>query len=150
MAILRLNKSLLCLGALAFAAGCRASSTCADFDGAFVIEGWDSQLPSSVKVYSYEAGSGFSKATGEPIAYESHAGKNPKGRPFLRVNAKDPAHASLPVNADYKLVIDDVLEYRITKLVPGPGNRGCPLESGMVNGCSIEADRLVEFDKSCK
>ncbi|WP_374513351.1 hypothetical protein [Niveibacterium sp.] len=119
------------------------------FSGEFLVANWREDLPRSGKLERYKKGSDFRMLEDrqeEGLVTERVVSESGKG--FLRVYFK--TRQLLPLKADYKLVLDGQLEFRISEIVAtNEGAWGCPLESARVNSCKADANVVISFDRQC-
>ncbi len=119
------------------------------FSGEFLVANWLEASPGSGRLERYKKGSDFRMLEDrheEGLVTERVAGES--GKSFLRVYFK--TRQLLPLKADYKLVLDGQLEFRISEIVAtNEGAWGCPLESARVNSCKADANVVISFDRQC-
>ncbi|WP_341677604.1 hypothetical protein [Niveibacterium sp. SC-1] len=120
-----------------------------DFSGKFLVRDWSGELPKTGFLERYKKGSGFRAAEDrldEGLITEKVVSES--GKPYLRVYFQ--TREILTTKADYRLVLDNRLEFRISEIVAtGSGAWGCPLESARVNECQANANAVISFDRKC-
>ena len=101
-------------------------------------------LPRKIVLYRYKKGSNFSIL--ERIYDSGFKAEMWQREPNLLLTLQG---EKFPINADYKLVLDDKIEYRISELIPGIEAQGCGLYS-KINQCSnIYSSYNMMFDSNC-
>lgn len=124
---------------------------CSDkFSGALSILDWKDDVPTFATLSKYEKGSNFEKK------YESDSSEfiakkllTPSGRPYLQL--KFNKYRSLSHRYDYKLTLDNKIEFNIYKIESAnQGTWGCPMESAKVNNCEANAGHAISFEKKCE
>ncbi len=62
----------------------------------------------------------------------------------------DPLIQRLPAANDYRIVIDERLEYLLHDIVmTDHAAVGCPTQSAMVNECKLEGSKFISAEASC-
>jgi hypothetical protein len=135
---------MLVLGLLC--AGC-STEQCPNFNPVFIVENWYAAAPKQVKLIQYKKNSEF-KVIDKSISELTIKKGYSKDMTYnsLQVYPK----GELPVNADYRLILDNTFEYNITNIVTtNRESLGCPLNAAQVNACKAHAFRSINFDNSC-
>ncbi|WP_139256138.1 hypothetical protein [Chitinimonas taiwanensis] len=119
------------------------------FSGELLIAGWDEEEPKEITLERHKENSDLKKPE-EVLSSNFQAKKstNEAGRSFLNISFKD--HIFLPLGFDYRLRLNNKVEFLITEITPtGVGAWGCPLESFKVNNCPTTFDRAITLDSAC-
>lgn len=119
------------------------------FSGEILIVGWKEEEPKEITLERHKENSGLKKPE-EVLSSNFQAKKltNEAGRSFLNISFKD--HIFLPLGFDYRLRLNNKVEFLITEITPtGVGAWGCPLKSFKVNNCPTTYDRAINLDSSC-
>jgi len=129
--------------------GCNPQKS-TDIRGLFTFDGWDRKVPKHGVLYQYKKGSDFTILEQK---YESGFkpdmmfSDNPKNKPNLEVRFAGSNDFS--TESDYKLVLDNDIEYRIYDLESVYGKEGCSLSTGKVNKCEFERSCGIDVHSSC-
>jgi hypothetical protein len=127
------------------------SSACAFFEAGFVVTNWASSVPSQIVVYQYKKGSGFSLLEKSFSDWSVIGGFSDRaGSRYISISPiVEKMEWTLPVDADYLMVVDNKIEFRFSNIVSAGRIAGrCPLKSAAINSCEIKSSRLV-FDMGC-
>lgn len=144
-------KISLVAAALAFSSGCTTTSRCQLFSSHFWIANWQDEIPTNIVLETYAVDGRFEKAVEQPIQYSGSIVINDAGKRFLLIVPKGDDNFSLAINREYEIVIDNSVEYRVSKIVSSDRpNLGCPLESAVVNTCTVTGSGRISFDQSCR
>lgn len=131
----------------ALSSSCGAGECSRDFDGELLVSDWSGDPPKSALLEQYRAKSNFENP--ENIYSEEFfvsIDVNECGRRYLRVRFV--GHERLPIDRDYRLVLDRKIEFRITDIVPTNKRAwGCPLDSAKVNGREVVIGHVVSFSR---
>jgi hypothetical protein len=126
---------------------------CPNIGGSFVIYHWQGGLPRSVVVHVLAAASGTNTETGaSPIKYQGFlsSGENSSMGKVLSLRPESPIEPPLLAANDYKIVIDEKLEYWVHEIkMIDRANLGCPIESAMVNSCKVDSGKFIDIDGTC-
>jgi len=128
-------------------AGCYPER-CSFVKSEFMIENWKGSVPKHGILYRYKKGSNFSV-----LEQRSEDDFNAKIStpdlgypPYLIVHFT--GYEKFPTNADYKLVLDNKVEYRAHDLKPGYAKYGCRFYEGKINNCDITGG-MLSVPESC-
>ena len=109
------------------------------------------EIPTNIVLETYAVDGRFEKAVEQPIQYSGSIVINDAGKRFLLIVPKGDNNFSLAINREYEIVIDNSVEYRVSKIVSSDRpNLGCPLESAVVNTCTVTGSGRISFDQSCR
>jgi len=114
-----------------------------------VIKNWHGPLPKIADLRRYEKGTGFNVVE-EVIShqylfvsssiYPQQTTQEDPSTIYVTVAKASPVVGrvpnliSLPINSDYKLILDNKVEYPVTNIESSNrGNLGCPIKSLMIN-----------------
>lgn len=149
MGILRLRNAIAVV-ILGVANACWAAN-CPEFPAVLVIENWSSSQPARVELFQYKKNSDFRRQDDAMLDWNVRLQRDEKtGSSRVLITPSDDKGPWLPVEADYRLVVDGAIEYKITKIVSSNKSyAGCPLESAVVNTCQASAFRAIVFPQSC-
>ncbi|WP_374537459.1 hypothetical protein [Chitinimonas taiwanensis] len=124
---------------------------CSDkFSGALSILDWKDDVPTFATLSKYEKGSNFERKYGSDSS-EFIAKKllTPSGRPYLQLKFNE--YRSISHRFDYKLTLDNKIEFNIYKIEPtNQGTWGCSMDSAKVNNCEANAGHAISFEKKCE
>jgi hypothetical protein len=152
MSILRKIVSLLLLMMLTNAAVSCAPRWCIDnIHDSFDIESWGWKVPKHGTLYRYKKGSNFSilEQKNELDFKAEMIPQDPGVKPLLNIRFTGYDDAGFSTKSDYKLILDDKIEYRIYDLGPGDGHHACFLTSGKVNQCDLEYTQGFGIPSGC-
>ncbi len=152
MDILRLFKiPFISLGCLLLSS-CAMAEECANLVNSFTISNWKGKPPRSAILYRYQANGEFSN----PIqvsrdGYQANIWWPKENKtPTLIMKFSDYGTKSLPVGADYTLILDDMYQFKIHSLERTRVSLGCQLGGGKVNSCStIFGGAGIAFEREC-
>jgi hypothetical protein len=125
---------------------------CSSVSGEFNIDGWRGKMPKHGVLYRYKKGSNFTvieKKYETGFIAELVPQPNPKIKPPLDIRFT--GYNEFSTDSDYKLVLDNKIEYRIYDLniFPDENTAACGyLRSGKVNQCNLRGFGFV-FQSSC-
>jgi len=110
---------------------------CLFTDNQFEIRNWNGAVPTHGILYRYRKWSNFSilEQKSEADFKAKIFRPDPRHPADLIVNFTGYQHLS--TESDYKLVLDNKIEYRIHDLKSGDFVHGCNLDSGKVNRCDL-------------
>jgi len=149
MAILRHIKIIALLLQITCFSGCAATIECSTLSNRISIYDWSAPLPQHGVLYRYKKGSNFSvlEQMNESDFVVDKIWQKENTLPNLEI--KFVKNDTYPVDADYKLILDKNIEYRISNIVHGKVNHGCQLPSGNVNQCKLFMSSHFAFDMNC-
>ncbi len=128
---------------------CTTTEDCPNFGADMLINHWDTPLPRHAQLFQYKKNSNFTVLE-KKFGPSDMSGPRVDTKGMRYIQVSPPSGSITPVNADYKLIIDGKLEFKITDIVStGRAPLGCPLKSARVNACEADAFRSINFDKSC-
>ena len=137
--------------ALAFSSGCTTTSRCQLFSSHFWIANWKDKIPTDIVLKTYAVDGRFEKSVGQPIQYSGSIVSNDSGKRFLLIVPTGDDNFALTINHEYQIIIDNSVEYRVSKIVSSDRpNLGCPFESAVVNTCTVTSSGPISFDQSCR
>ncbi|WP_374537460.1 hypothetical protein [Chitinimonas taiwanensis] len=119
------------------------------FSGEILIVGWKEEEPKEITLERHKENSNFKKPE-EVLSsnFQTKKSTNATGRSFLNISFKN--HMFLPLGFDYRLKLNNKMEFLITEITPtGVGAWGCPLKSFKVNNCPTTFDRAITLDSAC-
>lgn len=152
MAISSLNnfRRQLLIGSMVFLTGCSEASTCSSINDSFSIYHWQGGPPKSVLVHVMKRGAG--QEIRAPLVYRSTLSRSDAGRVgnILTLEPEPPARPDLSASDDYRIVIDNRLEYHVHDIeMTDRANLGCPIRSAMVNECRLGQSGYLDFESDC-
>jgi hypothetical protein len=128
--------------------GC--NTKCLSTGGVFNVDNWNEKIPKKGVLYRYKSGSNFAileKKNESGFTAWLIKQPNPGAKPTLAVQFIGDEVFS--TESDYKLVLDNKIEYRIYDLKSGYGEQGCPLLGGKVNKCDLLGGSGFNVPGSC-
>lgn len=151
MVISALYRAYLSAFLASFLVGC--SSCPSNVSNTIDISGWKISPPKNIVLEAYKKDSNF-KIPIKNGAIRLNETDFPDMAKYLDIQVlflKFDKFKHLPVDQDYRLVLDDKYEYKISKLVPARGGGLCPLGGALINECSLEnsGSASISFNASC-
>ena len=124
------------------------SEKCLFVKNEFTIDNWNGSAPKHGVLYRYKKGSNFSvlEQKNEDDFYAEISSPDLGYPPYLIVRFT--GYKKLPTNADYKLVLDNKIQYRFYGLKPGYVEQACLFSGGKVNQCDIN-NGMLSATSSC-
>ncbi|MBW7569144.1 hypothetical protein KIF53_21485 [Chromobacterium subtsugae] len=152
MAILKLSRWVMfCCGSLLMSC-CAEASECENLVNNFFIQHWKGEVPKKAVLYRYPANGNFTnpiQVSKETYRADIWWPKENKA-PTLIVKFSDYGEKNLPVDADYKLILGEGYQFKISKLEKTRVSLGCQLGGGRVNSCkTIFGGEGIAFNREC-
>lgn len=120
--------------------------------GTITISNWQFDSPKEVSMIQYKKNSNF-KNVEYNYPQNNIYFKGPtiwEGKSYLVINIGEPVGIWLSTNSDYKLIVDNKVQYRLTDFVSS--NRkplGCPLKSFKVNNKILSGGKVgLDFEQN--
>ncbi|MBP4051129.1 hypothetical protein J9978_16745 [Chromobacterium violaceum] len=152
MAISKLSKFAMILGGGILISHCAVAAECDSLVNKFSIQHWKGGVPKSAVLYRYQSNEKFvNPVQVSRNAYQADIWWPKENKtPTLIVKFSDYGVEDLPVDADYKLILGDVYQFRISKLEKTRVSLGCQLGGGRVNSCkTVFGGEGITFNREC-
>jgi len=131
---------------------CLPSQKCLFVGNGFSLEHWEGPIPKHGILYRYKKGSNFSilEQKSEDDFKAEIWQPTHKQPPMLIVRFTEYGN-HISTESDYKLVLDNKIQYRIYNLESGSFETGCLLNAGKVNRCDIPGTDGIDipYAKGC-
>ncbi|WP_158300937.1 hypothetical protein [Chromobacterium sp. ATCC 53434] len=128
------------------------AAECESLVNKFSIQHWKGDVPKSAVLYRYQSDGKFinpvqvSKNTYQADIWWPKENKTPT----LIVEFSDYGVEDLPVDADYKLILGNMYQFKISKLEKTRVSLGCQLGGGRVNSCkTVFGGEGITFGREC-
>jgi hypothetical protein len=131
-------------------AGCAfAPEKCKTIQNRVVILDWDDNIPKSAILYRYRKDSNFKDLQQVSVNnFQATIDSSKKNKtPTLLLKFLD--YSGFALDSDYKLIVDNKIEYKISDIEPGDLAKGCGIPAGKVNQCKINYNNSFSFQKKC-
>ena len=145
----RLSSFVICVVAIINNVACAAQQECPEINDTFKILNWSGSTPGKVVVVRYDAGSSYEIQLGGGFDYVGEIISRPDGSRTLVLTPRNDNSVAINPSENFKILIDGVIEYRVSDIVTGPQRLGCAVRSAKVNKCTAKASIVVAFDASC-
>ena len=149
MIISNLSRAFICFATIITSVECAARQECPEISDTFKILHWSGVSPSRVVVVRYDAGSDYGLQIGDGLDYVGDIMSNPDGSRTLVLTPRSDKIVAINPSENFKILIDGVIEYRVSDIITTSQRIGCGVRSAKVDKCTTEASKIVRFDASC-